>query len=1162
MTFKQLFILTIISLFLIPEGVFAQKGKDNQAEKANWRVDNNRYWKAMAKKGLSKLNPMSTVPKAVYTGSEIDALSSITEDSPDVPVTTENSTQSENSIFVNPLDPQNVLNSNNSTPNPPGGSYWGANDLYSFDGGLTWMGEIQGAGVDNTGDPAVVIGNNGWYYINHITADGWNYGQQVAYSIDQGNSWTVVVIDDGASSSVLDKNHFWIDNNPTSPFEGNLYCAWTDFGGTNNGDIALSYSSDEGISWSSVMNISSGVGAGSHCQGVNLNTGPNGEVYAVYAIYDAKSDENAYGFTRSMDGGATWETATRIIDNIRGIRTSGTSKDMRVNSFPVLAVDNSNGPNSGSLYMVWTNIGVPGINSGLDIDVYMIRSKDQGDTWSAPIRVNQDEIGLGNEHYFPWITCDPMNGTLSVIFYDDRNVGGDMCEVYCANSFDEGNTWEDFKVSDVSFTPTPIPDMAFGYMGDYLGITARDSYVYPCWTDTRTGTAMTYVSPYVTNNLSRPFDLIATLDEQSGSVELEWEYEQVTGFSYFIIYLEGEEIAQTSDQFYTDQLLDYGIYHYEVTAFYEIEGESTPAYASVQWGNPHIFITPEELEQTLAPDESATQFLSITNTGELDLHYDITTQIFNDKDSKSYCSATGGCDEYIGNVSIGDINNTSDCTEYGDYTEQSTDISVGETINLTISNGNPWDGDACGVWIDWNQNDDFSDDEAIVVNGGPETFTANIIPPDDAVGGTTRMRIRIQYYGTPEPCGTTSYGEVEDYSLNVITWLSIEPKLGTVAPGETTQITAAFDATDLALGDYTAELTINSDDPDMNQLMVPVTLHVAEFAVVPMADPSDVCIGNQVQLDVDVIGGLGSYAYTWTSDPPGFESTLRNPLVIPTENTTYIVQASDGTNTGSGEVNVAVHPFPEVSIGPDTTICSGEDIVFDAGSEHVNYLWQDGSSEQTFTATESGLYWVEVSNIYGCNSRDSVSLLVLEAAEQPVKPAGQSYVDLYEDAQTEYQTSEIIGVQSYTWKLSPSASGEIINNGAEATIVWDTTFVGQVILKVLATNMCGSSIWSDSLQITVVNTTQITEFENNLGLEIYPNPNRGTFNLSFEVIKETYVNIYITDQRGGVVFSLNNKHMNGKHKEAINLSHLSDGVYMITIENDKGRINRNVIVRK
>ncbi len=80
-----------------------------------------------------------------------------------------------------------------------------------------------------------------------------------------------------------------------------------------------------------------------------------------------------------------------------------------------------------------------------------------------------------------------MTGDLCVIFYDDRNVASTQSEVYVAYSFDAGTNWEDFKVSDVAFTPSPIPGLAGGYMGDYLGIASRNGKVYPTWCDNRTG---------------------------------------------------------------------------------------------------------------------------------------------------------------------------------------------------------------------------------------------------------------------------------------------------------------------------------------------------------------------------------------------------------------------------------------------------------------------------------------------------------------------------------------------------------------------------------------------------------------------------------------------------------------------------------------------------
>jgi len=498
--YKFCFVI-LAGLLLASTSIVAQqpvvKGKNRATTNkrtVDTRVDNMGYWREMARLGLVPVAPVVPVEKSTFTGSNIHARSVFRDDSPDIPLTTENSTQSENSVFADPNDKNHVLNSNNSTQNPVGQLY-GANDFFSFDGGATWGGEIQGAGGSNYGDPTTAIGNSGRMYVNYIHN---NSGQGISYSDDDGNTWTAKIVAPNPGS-MADKNHMWIDNSIASPYEGNLYVAWTNFGGSADSEIGLCKSSNDGLTWTAPMAISTAVNAGSHNQGVNIQTGPDGQVYALWAIYDSwPSDECALGFARSLDGGATFAPATRIIANIRGIRTTTVNKNHRVNSFPSMAVDISNGPNRGAIYAVWCNIGIPGVNTGTGSDVYMIKSTDQGVTWSTPLRVNQDEFGLGKQHYFPWICCDPVSGTLSCIFYDDRNVSSSQDEVFAANSRDGGETWEDFKISDVSFTPSPIPGLASSYMGDYLGITAMNRKVYPVWSDNRTGIVMAYTSPYET----------------------------------------------------------------------------------------------------------------------------------------------------------------------------------------------------------------------------------------------------------------------------------------------------------------------------------------------------------------------------------------------------------------------------------------------------------------------------------------------------------------------------------------------------------------------------------------------------------------------------------------------------------------------------------------
>jgi parallel beta-helix repeat protein len=142
--------------------------------------------------------------------------------------------------------------------------------------------------------------------------------------------------------------------------------------------------------------------------------------------------------------------------------------------------------------------------------------------------------------------------------------------------------------------------------------------------------------------------------------------------------------------------------------------------------------------------------------------------VFNWRDEVAYCVAHGSCGKYISHVQIGGIDNLSGCIDgYSDYTHLSTEVEIGIAHDVTVTNGGPHKDDLCGIWVDWNQDSDFyDDDEAIWVSGtpGPGPYTALIIPPYDAKLGETTMRVRI---GGLDPCGDTPCGEVEDYTLEV-----------------------------------------------------------------------------------------------------------------------------------------------------------------------------------------------------------------------------------------------------------------------------------------------------------------------------------------------------------------------------------------------------------
>lgn len=144
--------------------------------------------------------------------------------------------------------------------------------------------------------------------------------------------------------------------------------------------------------------------------------------------------------------------------------------------------------------------------------------------------------------------------------------------------------------------------------------------------------------------------------------------------------------------------------------------------------------------------------------------------------SGTYPPGSGGSSsgqEYISNISIGNISNNSGADFYADYSGN-PDLYIylepDVASQLTITLANPYNADNGAVWVDWNLDYDFSSDERIFVSAmGQGPYITNVLAPDDALTNTIlRMRIRLDYNNPdPSPYGFTSFGEVEDYTVIV-----------------------------------------------------------------------------------------------------------------------------------------------------------------------------------------------------------------------------------------------------------------------------------------------------------------------------------------------------------------------------------------------------------
>jgi hypothetical protein len=85
------------------------------------------------------------------------------------------------------------------------------------------------------------------------------------------------------------------------------------------------------------------------------------------------------------------------------------------------------------------------------------------------------------------------------------------------------------------------------------------------------------------------------------------------------------------------------------------------------------------------------------------------------------------------------------------------------------------------------------------------------------------------------------------------------------------------------------------------------------------ASPDTICIHDSTQLNANASGGSGTYTYSWTSNPPGFTSNIKNPVASPIITTTYIATVNDGNSSKTDSIIVTVHDKPTANAGPNAS---------------------------------------------------------------------------------------------------------------------------------------------------------------------------------------------------------------------------------------------------
>ena len=349
---------------------------------------------------------------------------------------------------------------------------------HSTDGGKTWTKKILKSSYGVFGDPVITADFKGNFYYSHLSdpsGKGWAAPTildriVIQKSSDGGHSWN-----DGSYTGLRhpkDQDKQWL---AVHPVNNTLYISWTEFDqygspeAKDHSRILFSQSMDGGKTWAEPMQINELEG---DC--IDDDQTPEGAVPAVGldgSLYIAWSFDQKIYLDKSTDSGKTWLEKDILVSTQPGGWTFDIPGIFRANGLPITAIDNSSGPNQGTIYVNWCDQR----NGLADTDVWLAKSTDQGETWSAPIRVNNDPPG--KQQFFTWMDIDQTTGHLYFVFYDRRAYEDDKTDVYIAYSSDGGTTFVNQKVSDTPFLPSKN-----AFFGDYNNISAHDGRVRPIWT--------------------------------------------------------------------------------------------------------------------------------------------------------------------------------------------------------------------------------------------------------------------------------------------------------------------------------------------------------------------------------------------------------------------------------------------------------------------------------------------------------------------------------------------------------------------------------------------------------------------------------------------------------------------------------------------------------
>jgi hypothetical protein len=347
---------------------------------------------------------------------------------------------------------------------------------YTVDGGKKWIfpGIVIEPGIFRS-DPVLASDAEGRFYYNSLTVDTANNFHTNVFRSTGDGTW-----DSGVYAYGGDKQWMIIDKT-SGPGKGFIYESWTNYYSAcaPNG---FTRSVDDGDSYEDCS-----PGGGEYWG--TLDVGPDGTLYMggngqISISYNAKSGTTPIDWV-TMPVSLNGNTQSFGADSPNPVGLLGQTW---------VATNHAPGPLHAQVYVLGS---VQVFGSSDPVDVMFNRSFNAGETWGAPVRIN-DDVDSTNWQWFGTMAVAP-NGRIDVVWLDTRdNPGTYLSSLYYSNSTDGGQTWSaNLRLSDAFDPHLGWPNQS--KMGDYYHMISDNDGFDLAWAGTFNGEQDVYYGRYNIN---------------------------------------------------------------------------------------------------------------------------------------------------------------------------------------------------------------------------------------------------------------------------------------------------------------------------------------------------------------------------------------------------------------------------------------------------------------------------------------------------------------------------------------------------------------------------------------------------------------------------------------------------------------------------------------